>query len=260
MKQVLTTCVVAGLVLALGSVSQAADIQWTGAADNLWSNPLNWDTGFVPDGTQEVLIDVPWAAAPNGPVIQDGDAAVADGMLTEAAGIPVLNITGGTLDIADYVWWGDGTDSYAVWNQSGGVVTVADVFELGWGDGAGTLNLTGGVLTVGRFKNPTGSGTFAQANIHGGTVNVTKAGGLDFGNENGAMEFDGSGTLVLEGDDAAKIAGLIGSGQITGAGGATVLYDYNITNAGKTTVMVPEPAALSLLALGSIALLRRRRA
>ena len=99
-------------VLVLGSVSSAADIAWTDlGADHLWSNPENWDPVRVPTLTDEVLIDVPAAAAPNGPVIQDGIDAKAKGILTEGAGEPMLTITGGTLGVAEWIWWGDGADS-----------------------------------------------------------------------------------------------------------------------------------------------------
>ncbi|NIO85005.1 MAG: hypothetical protein GTN53_31175, partial [Candidatus Aminicenantes bacterium] len=52
------------IVLFMGSVSQGADIQWTGlGGDNLWSTPENWDLGRVPTLEDEVRIDVPAAAA-----------------------------------------------------------------------------------------------------------------------------------------------------------------------------------------------------
>jgi hypothetical protein len=262
MKKFVTMCLVVAGVLVLASASNAADVVWTDGdpADHLWSTPGNWDTGALPTLTDEVLIDVPAAAAPGGPLIQDGIDAKAKGIFTEAPGEPTLAMTGGTLEIAEWVWWGDGANSFAIWNMSGGTVTVPNEFELGWGGGAGTLNMTDGTITAGKFKVPTGSGAFAEAFLYGGTFNVTKSGGLDFGNVNGLMDIH-EGTLVLEGDDTAKIAGLIGAGHIIGYGGTgTVLYDYDTTNAGKTTVAaIPEPATICLLGLGGLALRRRRR-
>ena len=59
------------------------------------------------------------------------------------------------------------------------------------------------------------------------------------------MDFAGLGMLVLEGDDTAKIADLIASGQITADGGTgTVLYDWDITNLGKTTVYAQDSVLL----------------
>ena len=135
MKQLLTTYVVAGFVLAMGS-AHAAELQWDYNATtggSLWSSPGNWveidpagfPAGRAPNLDDEVLIDVPSAAAPTGPVIQDGDTAQALGIFTEAAGEPTLTMTGGTLEVADYVWWGDGAGSFATWYMEGGEVTVA---------------------------------------------------------------------------------------------------------------------------------------
>ena len=249
-----------------GSAGYAEDIQWTDlGADHLWSTPANWDLSRVPTLDDEVLIDVPAAAAPNGPVIQDGIDAKAKGIFTEAAGEPTLTITGGSLELAEWVWWGDGADSFAVWNISGGTVDVLNAeFELGWGGGAGTLNMTGGTINAKEFVVPTGSGAYGELFLHDGTFNITEAGGLTV-NDNGMLDIY-NGTLLLEGDETAKVAGYIDIGKIIGAGGtATVLYDYDVTNPGMTTVTIPEPATLSLLASlvalgGGVALLRRRRA
>ncbi len=265
MRELLRRCVVAGLVLVFGSAACAEDIQWTDLGpDHLWSTPENWSLNRVPTLNDEVRIDVPAAAAPNGPVIQDGIDAKALGILTEAAGEPTLTMTGGSLELAQWIWWGDGADSLAVWNQSGGTVDVLNrEFELGWGGGAGTLNMTGGTVNAQELVVPTGSGAYGELFLHDGTVNVTGAGGLQV-NDNGMLDIY-SGMLVLEGDDTAKVAGYIDIGKIIGAGGvATVLYDYDITNAGKTSVYIPEPAALSLLASllvpGCVVLLPRRKA
>jgi len=237
--------VLTSLILLLGSVSIAEDIQWTGGGRNkFWGTAANWDLGRPPTLDDEVRIDVPAAAAPNGPIIQDGIDAKAKGIFTEAAGEPTLTMTGGTLEVADWIWWGDGMDSYAVWTMSGGTVTVANEFELGWGGGAGTLTMTGGTINAGEAVIPTGSGAFGELYLHGGTYNVTKPGGLDV-KENGLIDIT-DGTLVLEGDDTAKVNDLIAAGLITSMGGEGLLeVDYDVRNPGKTTVTAaavpPEP-------------------
>jgi hypothetical protein len=228
--------VLASFVLLLGVVSNAEDIQWVGGgADNLWSTPENWDLGRVPTLDDEVRIDVPAAAAPNGPVIQDGIDAKAKGVFTEAAGEPTLAITGGTLEVAEWIWWGDGADSFAILDMSGGTVSVTDEFELGWGGGAGTLTITGGTINAGEAVVPTGSGAFGLLYLNGGTYNVTKPGGLEV-NATGMVDITG-GTLVLEGDETAKVNDLVAAGQITAYGGAgQINVDFDLSNPGKTTV------------------------
>jgi len=232
--------VLASFVLLLGSVSNAEDIQWVGGgADNLWSTPENWDLGRIPTMDDEVRIDVPAAAAPNGPVIQDGIDAKAKGVFTEAAGEPTLTITGGTLEVAEWIWWGDGADSFAMLDMSGGTLSVTDEFELGWGGGAGTLTITGGTINAGEAVVPTGSGAFGLLYLNGGTYNVTKPGGLEV-NAAGMIDIT-EGTLVLEGDDTVKVNDLIAAGQITAYGGAgQINVDFNLSNPGKTTITAIE--------------------
>jgi hypothetical protein len=229
-------------VLVLGSVSNAEDIQWTDlGADHLWRTPENWDLGRVPTLADEVRIDVPAAAAPNGPVIQDGIDAKAKGILTEAPGEPTLTMTGGILEVAEWIWYGDGADSFGIWDMSGGTVTVANEFELGWDGGAGTLTMTGGTINAGEAVIPTGSGAFGELYLHGGTYNVTKADGLSV-KENGLIDIT-EGTLVLEGDDMAKINDLIAAGLITAYGGnGKFELDFDGRNPGKTMLTaIPEP-------------------
>jgi len=224
------------LSLLLSSVVDAADIQWTDLGpDHLWSTPANWDLGTVPTSADEVRIDVPAAVAPNGPVIQEGIAAEAKGIFTEAAGESTLTMTGGSLVIADYIWWGDGPNSFPIWTLSGGTVTVTNEFELGWGGGGGTLIMSGGTVSVGDAVIPTASGAFGKLFLNGGTYSVTKPGGLKVNNR-GQIDIT-AGTLVVEGDETVKVNDLITAGQITAHGGSGKLkVDYNQSNPGKTTV------------------------
>jgi len=232
------------LVLMLASIGNAEDIQWTGAGRNkFWSTAANWDLSRPPTPADDVRIDAPAAAAPNGPIIQDGIAAQANGIFTEAAGEPTLTMTGGTLEVTEWIWWGDGADSYAIWTMSGGTVTVANEFELGWGGGAGTLTMTGGTISAGELVIPTGSGTFGLLYLYGGTVNVTQPGGLEV-NANGLIDMT-EGTLVLEGDETATINDLFEAGLIASYAGEGILnVDYDVSTPGKTTVtagFVPAP-------------------
>ena len=222
------------VVLVLGSVSNAADVHWSNAGgDKLWDNPANWDSNKVPGAGDEIFVDVPAAKAPNGPIIRDGINAKITGLLCEVAGEPTMTMTGGTLEIGDYIWWGDGAGSNGTFNMSGGTLTVANELELGWGDGSGTWIMTGGTVTCGELIIPTGSGAAGQLYLNGGTVNVGTP--LEM-NENGLIDI-GDGTLVLEGDQTEIINGFIEAEQIIffGGGGLSSL-DYDGRNPGKTTL------------------------
>jgi hypothetical protein len=221
--------------LVLGSVANAADIHWTNAGgDKLWNNPANWEGNKVPGSGDVAFVDVPAAKAPNGPIIRDGIDAKIHGLLCEVAGEPTMTMTGGTLDIGDYIWWGDGRNSNGTFNMSGGTITVGDEFELGWDGGTGTWNMTGGTITCGELIIPTSSGAAGQLYLNGGTVNVGSS-GLEM-NTDGLIDVAG-GTIVFEGDLTEQINGLIEAGQITffGGGGLPSL-DYDVRNPGKTTL------------------------
>ena len=228
-------------VLVLGSVSNAAEIFWSDgdpAHNHLWTDPDNWLGGVVPGPGDEVQVLSPEADAGHGPIIRDGMNITLVGLKNELAGRPgkpELTITGGRLELTDFVWWGDYDDIEAFWYQSGGTVIVASEFELGWGPGtggAGTLDMTGGTITAGRLVVPTGSGAYGNCFFRGGTFTVRESGGLRM-NANGLIDFE-EGVLVLEGDETVTVNNLIAAGQITAYGGiGTVLVTFN---GQKTTV------------------------
>jgi hypothetical protein len=227
--------VVVAVTLLLGSVSSAATIHWTGLGDdNLWSNPANWEGNKVPTSADEAYVDVPAAAAPNGPVIQDGIDAKALGLGCEVAGEPTMTMTGGTLEIADWIWWGDGAACHGTFTMSGGTITVTNEHELGWGGGSGTWIMTGGTVNAGELVIPTATGLAGQLYLHGGTFNVGSDGLSMTGT--GLIDIT-EGALVLEGDQRATIEGFISAGQITAYDGAGYFeLDYDERNPGKTTL------------------------
>ncbi|MCH8121157.1 MAG: discoidin domain-containing protein [Planctomycetes bacterium] len=245
-------------VLVLCSVGNAASIQWTGlGSNNLWSNPANWEFNAVPTSADEVFIEVPAAAAPNGPVIRDGISAVIFGLACEMAGEPMMTMTGGTLDVRDWIWWGDGPGSHGTFYMSGGTVTVVNELELGWGGGEGTWIMTGGTVNAGELIIPTSSGAAGQLYLHGGTFNVGSI-GLEM-SENGLIDI-GEGVLVLKGDLTTIINGFIAARQITAYGGVgTVLVTYNGLNTtvaaiGSPKATNPNPADEATDALREIVL------
>ena len=228
-------------VLVLAFVSSAAAVQWTGlGADNLWSNPANWETNKVPTAADEVYVEVPAAAAPNGPVIQDGIDAECDLLACEVAGEPTMTMTGGTLTISGWgIWWGDGPGCFATFYQSGGTMTLTGspgIHEFGWGGASGTWIMTGGTVYAKGVQLPTDSGVAGEIYLHGGTYNVgTSRGGLNM-EANGLIDIT-EGTLILEGDETAKINDFIAAGQITSYGGSgTFELDYDVRNPGSTTL------------------------
>jgi hypothetical protein len=223
------------LVLLLSCAGRAATIHWTGlGGDKLWSTRANWELNKVPTVADEAYIDVPPAKAPGGPVIRDGIDAKVLGLGCEVPGEPNMTMTGGTLEIADWIWWGDGRNCHGTFNMSGGTITVGAEHELGWDGGTGTWIMTGGTVSARELVIPTASGAAGQLYLHGGVYNVGSD-GLSM-SATGMIDV-GAGTLILEGDQTAKINGFIAAGQITFYdGGGVFELDYNDRNPGKTTL------------------------
>jgi hypothetical protein len=223
------------VLLCLSSVAEAATLHWTaGGTDRLWSNPNNWEGKKVPTDTDEAYVDVPAAAAPNGPIIQDGIAAKVLGLACEVAGEATMTMTGGTLEIADWIWWGDGASCHGTFTMSGGAITVVNEHELGWGGGSGTWTMTGGTVSAGKLVIPTATGAAGQLYLHGGTYTVG-TGGLSM-TAVGLIDIT-AGTLLLKDDKTSEVRGFINSGWITAYGGQGWLeMDYDERNPGMTTL------------------------
>ena len=236
-------------ILVPGSICNAATIRWTGrGADNLWSNPANWQGNTIPTAADEAYVDAPAAEAPDGPVIQDGIDAKASLLACEVAGEPTMTMTGGTLELAGWgMWWGDGSGCHATFNMSGGTIDFTGspgIFEMAWqdtGDKPGscqaTWNMTGGTVNAKGVDMPgKGNGGYARINLYGGVFNVgTARGGLVM-HEYGLIDIT-EGMLVLEGDERSKVDGLIAAGQITAYDGASDFeLDFDIRNPGMTTL------------------------
>ncbi|MHC4117804.1 MAG: LamG domain-containing protein [Planctomycetota bacterium] len=249
------------VVLMLGSVSvsNAADILWTGAgADNLWNNPANWEGNKAPGPLDWAHIESPGATAPNGPLIQDGMHLEIDGMSNELPGEPTLTITGGTLILTGWgIWWGDAGDCVATCNMSGGTVELIGgpgIHEFGWGGASGKWIMTGGTVNAQGVVLSTGPGNTGELYLYGGTYNIGTAraersdrfGGGLLVNDGGLIDItEGALVLdVLEGEEdryMQYLEDLMAAGQITAYGGAGEFQmDFDVRNPGKITLTTVE--------------------
>jgi len=164
-------------------------------------------------------------------------------------GTGVVNMSGGTININGGIIVG-----------STNIQTIEDPFEEILHPGTGSLTMTGGLISA-ADANALEIGTNESTgwvDLLGGTIMV---GDLVIGADGGMNITEG--TLVLKGDDMRTILDYIDAGQLTAYGGwsgAEWQYDYNVRNAGQTTVTaIPEPATVALLTFGALVLLRRRK-
>ena len=233
-------------------IGSAATITWDGSSSRAWNVTANWDLNRLPTSSDTAVVSLA-----SGPIINSGVAAVANTIQIRSASGAAADVNGGTLTTSGSsaridVGYDAGTTGTLTINS--GTVTCGQYLYVGY-SGTGTLNMNGGTLNITgtRFRigyNSTGVG---RVYLYGGTINCNGSSfSFSMGNSGTASMDITNGKLIINGDVTSTVNGYITSGKIKAYGGAgTVLYDYNITNAGKTTVTAaiirtarnPEPAS-----------------
>jgi hypothetical protein len=176
----------------------------------------------------------------NSKLAQIGAAGAALGTLTMTTGSPVL--TG-----ADYLEFGTNAGNNGLLTMSTGSVSATNMIVGNAGNG--TVNMSGGTIDVSVLYLANLAGSTGTFNLSGGTVSVW---GMSFNQGNaGQLTLSGSGKLVYRGGDLTTVNAWISQGKITGQA-AQVGNNIEIS-------VVPEPASLSLLGLGALPILLRRR-
>jgi len=134
-------------------------------------------------------------------------------------GTGILNMTGGTINIARDLTIPENSTKTAYVNVAGGTIIIGDDLEMD--ETGGSMNLDGGTIIVNDdlVMDETGS-----------TMNIT------------------GGTLIINGNALSTVQGYIDNGWITAYdGNGTVKLDYDVTNEGQTTLkgvhmLNPNPA------------------
>ena len=262
MKKTSVVCVVA--VLLMASVATAATV-WNPAANGIvppatgdWGVGANWTNDVpgladgkavfnVPDAAECVVTDaqsfnqlVQGDNGPGGVIrVMDG-GSLTTGAVWSGVGYNntahVIVETGGSVTFGQHMWVGLQAGGPGILDIIGGTVRVSEMIGLGWETGTGFVNVIAGLLDLHNIH--------ATDSIKGDSV-------MDIRN----------GVVTIDGDHAWKINDYIAAGKIVGFGGeGTVNVDFDVTNAGKTTITaVPEPTTLALLGLGGLVLRRRRK-
>ncbi len=248
------------LILALSLVGQVQaqfpehDSTWTDATgDHLWTTPENWSEFPTPGAWAKIRNGLP------GPTILSGVDAVARRVHIGYSEGGALTVDGGTLVLhADDLLLGK-NGGEGILNMISGSIEVARDFEVGGGN-PGIVNMTGGTITVADdFEIPESEGdgvSIAEVHLDGGSVII---GGDLHMFDQGSLDIT-AGTLILAGNAVSTVQGYIDNGWITAYGGnGTVQLDYDVTNAGQTTLkgvhkLKPNPANGALVAPGEVEL------
>jgi hypothetical protein len=274
------------LVLALAGNAFAVNAWTNGTLDGLWQTPGNWSLGVLPNGADGQNMQInPGGGALVGPFVGAGIAAstgqfdswapeggldleiqggsfsgpafiglnaynwLADQVSEINLGRKVDNVTtGGSIDIGEFLfgesWWAHG-GGYVAYNQWSG-----DAVVRGWCWMGGKMNLYGGKTTItggfnmDPYKNWKG---YAQITIYMPDPDPLSGGMLD---------------LPVGLFDSKEIGRWIAEGYLVAGGDAVgrhIVYD-TLSEPGRVILTaVPEPATMTLLCLGALALIRRKR-
>ncbi len=246
MKSQIVLAICLSLLLTVGAASAAT--VWNPAANGIsppatgdWSEAANWTNGLPGAGEDKAVFNVDGAAdclvtdaqsfnqfvqADNGPGgvirVMDGGSlttgSVWSGVGFNNTGHMIVE-TGGSVTFGDHMWVGHQAGGVGTLDIIGGNIRVEEMTGLGWSGGTGTLNLIAGVLDL--------------HNLNSGDLKSIGEGSI----------FDiTNGVLIMDDDQAGKIEAFVNGGRMVGFGGAgTVNWDFDVRNAGKTTVTAVHP-------------------
>jgi len=233
-------CLTLVLVVS-GMMGNAAfgDSYWAGAVSSNWFDADNWNDDY-PEETPGVKINI-YKEGDFDPIV---DGTTTPGLFVDISKNGSLTIdAGGHVQSNNFLFMGriaDGEgDNLLTINEggkfTGGITNAERGARVGYGQaGMHTIQMNGGEFSVpGPMQVNVNAGSQGHIQLDGGVMNI---GGLEIGAE-GAIDLNG-GTLVIIGDATAVIDGYVAAGKITSANGTTVAVcmDYDVTNAGKTTV------------------------
>jgi hypothetical protein len=247
----LTICL--SVVLVLGLSGGALAVDWDGGGDGTsWSDGVNWDGDTKPTSSDNATID---GSSTTYTVTLSGTEVVDAVGVQNASTLTVA--TGATLTV-------NGAGGGTFWiSKAAAEINVQGTVILSDGNGYGLYQEYDGVLNIsGLFRVGESDATAGYGRIN-----------EDPGHGNNIIYLTGGGKLVAYGDtmssdpSGSSLRTAVTQGRIYQNGSVVGTDDLVLTDANgdpwvtgtKYTAIVPEPATVAILGLGSLVLLRRRR-
>lgn len=255
------------LVLALAGISSAATYYWTGpqvgATPGEWQDSGNWG-GITPALGADIWRFTSSSGAGAAGVVTTGTAYSGKIQFRSATGINLRIESGATLQY-------DG--SLEAYTSTSTIDILGTMNEYADALNTGTLKLGGNGLSNviniwGTLNVKSNNSTFTSAlalghtgGLGGGEIHVQSGGtmyadSIVFTGTTNYIYLSGTGQVQVKGDVTGTYplsTKFYGNG---GLGGVVATYDSD-TN--LTTIVVPEPATIAMLGIGSLMLLRRKR-
>jgi hypothetical protein len=234
--------ILACFVIAGFSPSVFAYIQWSGSPiDTDWNNPANWDGGVLPTNDKAGV-----KTEPVGPIIVAGDVAVCMQLTLGGVSGGTIRVAGGVFNITqNSAIMGNAANENGTLILNSGQIIAGGNFYVGLA-GTATAYFDGGTVSVGSVFG-IGERSTSTATVYLGVSEVTcETFRMDDGGGATVLMDIANGTLIVDGDESAKIQTYIDNGWIIAFNDESTLeMDYDIRNPGKTTLTAVHPLGIS---------------
>jgi hypothetical protein len=234
--------ILACLVIIGFSPSVFAYIQWSGSPiDTDWNNPANWDGGVLPTNDKAGV-----KTEPVGPIIVEGDVAVCMQLTLGGVSGGTIRVAGGIFNITqNSAIMGNAANENGTLILNSGQIIAGGNFYVGLA-GTATAYFDGGTVSVGSVFG-IGERSTSTATVYLGVSKVTcETFRMDDGGGATVLMDVANGTLIVDGDESAKIQTYIDNGWIIAFSGAgTLEMDYDVRNPDKTTLTAVHPLGIN---------------
>ena len=230
--------------LAVGGFTPSAFgyIQWSGSpVDTNWNNPENWNGGALPTNDKAGV-----KSEPVGPVIVEGDIAVCMQLTLGGTSGGTIRVAGGVFNVTNNsAIMGNAAGENGTLIVNSGEFIAGGNFYVGLA-GDATAYFDGGTASIGSVFG-IGERSTSTATVYLGVSEVTcETFRMDDRGGATVLMDVANGTLIVDGDESAKIQTYIDNGWIISFDGAgTLEMDYDVRNPDKTTLTAIHPLGIN---------------